>query len=122
MKIGKTIIGLFIFIALFGTGYFIGTSHELSVLPAEEIADNVENLLYENGYPLSHFPPEQIDQMTIGEFKFKYKNYYMSSRGMLESLMIDICYRNLTKEWILGNITIGNITEPKKKVIMKVIQ
>ena len=117
-KLQKIIILLIALIC----GYAVGRIHETKMLEGPAIADNIEKVLYANGYPLSHFPQERIDRMTLGELKFRYKNYYIATRAILENFAVNICYRNITEGWVLEDITIGNLTEPKKDIIMRVIE
>ena len=103
-------------------GYVAGRAHTIELLDGPAIADNIEKVLYDNGYPLSHFPQERIDRMTIGELKYRYINYHIATRAILENFAVSICYRNMSEEWVLEDITIMNVTEPKKEVIMRVIE
>ena len=114
------LIGIILIIVIcFSTGWYYGAKYTDVRLSPEQIADNIEYIVFESKY--SH--KGILDNLKLNEIKREYRKYNMegsnmAARMLLESLATRLCYKPVNEDWYLeevefegNNVTINRFME-----------
>ncbi len=112
MKLYETIVGVLLAASLiFSAGWYYGAKFTDKRLSPEQIADNIEYIAFESGFPYMN----SMDGWTIKKVKNMYKTYNMEGstkpgRVLMESLATQICYKEVATDWnleLVDNTTVS---------------
>ena len=98
------ILACILIVMAFGIGWWVGYQDSRPLTP-EQVANNFEAMLFDMPYQHTFMQ----DTMTASDFKHFYLLYGDVSRGLLESVVSQVCYRDMTKDAGKWKLTVGQL-------------